>query len=104
MATSFLGRVVDELASTGLALTLLPSDERDDVIPARDVAMDGALVYSCQFESAAREWLVRRKLPLVFVDQDPVPGIASVNVDDRGGARGRRRSTSSTSATVESAS
>jgi DNA-binding LacI/PurR family transcriptional regulator len=87
VATSFLGAVVDELAATGLALTLLPSDERDDVVPARDVALDGALVYSCKFESAARDWLVRRKLPLVFVDQDPVAGIASVNVDDRAGAR-----------------
>ena len=28
VATSFLGAVVDELAATGLALTLLPSDER----------------------------------------------------------------------------
>jgi DNA-binding LacI/PurR family transcriptional regulator len=75
------------LAPTGLAVTLLTSNGRDDVVPARDVAMDGALVYSCRVESAARDWLVRRKLPLVFVDQDPVPGIASVNVDDRGGAR-----------------
>ncbi|MEP6660634.1 MAG: LacI family DNA-binding transcriptional regulator [Acidimicrobiales bacterium] len=87
IATGFLGAVVDELASTGLALTLLTTNEHGDAIPARDVAIDGALVYSCQTQSPAREWLVRRKLPLVFVDQDPVPGIASVNVDDRAGAR-----------------
>jgi DNA-binding LacI/PurR family transcriptional regulator len=87
VATGFLGAVVEELAPTGLALTLLTSNGRDDVIPARDVAMDGALVYSCQPESTARDWLIRRKLPLVFVDQDPVPGITSINVDDRSGAR-----------------
>ena len=87
VATSFMRAVVDELAPTGLALTLLTSHVRDDMIPARDVAMDGALVYSCRPESPARDWLLRRKLPLVFVDQDPVPGITSVNVDDRGGAR-----------------
>ncbi|MGH8777222.1 MAG: LacI family DNA-binding transcriptional regulator [Jiangellaceae bacterium] len=88
VATGFLGAVVDELAPTGLALTLLASNGMDDdVIPARDVAIDGALVYSCQPASMAREWLIRRKLPLVFVDQDPVPGIASINVDDRSGAR-----------------
>ena len=87
IATGFLGAVVDELASTGLALTLLTTNEQGEAIPARDVAIDGALVYSCQTQSLSREWLVRRKLPLVFVDQDPVPGIASVNVDDRAGAR-----------------
>ena len=87
VATSFLGALVDELASTGLALTLLPASDRDDVIAARDLALDGALIYSCRPESAARDWLLRRKLPLVFVDQDPVSGIPTVNVDDAGGAR-----------------
>lgn len=87
VATSFMRAVVDELAPTGLALTLLTSHDRDDVVPARDLAMDGALVYSCRPDSSARDWLLRRKLPVVFVDQDPMPGIASINVDDRGGAR-----------------
>lgn len=86
VATRFLGAVAEELASTGLALTLLTSSTDGDIVPARDVAMDGAIVYSCRTDSAARDWLMRRKLPLVFVDQDPVPGIPSVNVDDRGGA------------------
>jgi DNA-binding LacI/PurR family transcriptional regulator len=91
VATRFLGAVVDGLAPTGLALTLLTSTERDDVVPARDVAIDGALLYSCRPESPAREWLLRRKLPVVFVDQDPQPGISSVNVDDRAGARAAAR-------------
>jgi DNA-binding LacI/PurR family transcriptional regulator len=86
VATRFLSAVVDGLAPSGLALTLLTANERDDMMPARDVAIDGALVYSCRPESTARDWLIRRKLPLVFVDQDPAPGIASVNVDDRAGA------------------
>jgi DNA-binding LacI/PurR family transcriptional regulator len=87
VATAFLGALVDELAATGLALTLLPSSDRDDVIPARDLALDGALIYSCKPESVARDWLLRRKLPLVLVDQDPVRGVGTVNVDDAGGAR-----------------
>jgi DNA-binding LacI/PurR family transcriptional regulator len=87
VATGFLGAVVEELAPTGLALTLLTADGGGDVVPARDVAIDGALVYSCRVESPSRDWLLRRQLPLVFVDQDPVPGIPSVNVDDRAGAR-----------------
>ena len=40
----------------------------------RDVAIDGAIVYSCRPNSAARDWLVRRKIPLVYVDQEPVAG------------------------------
>ena len=87
VATGFLGAVADELAPTGLALTLLTSGVRDEHVPARDVPMDGALVYSCGFDSSAVDWLTRRGLPMVFVDQVPVPGIPSVNVDDRGGAR-----------------
>lgn len=87
IATTFLSAIAEELAPTGLALTLLTVSDRDDVVPARDVALDGALIYSCRPESTARDWLLRRKLPLVFVDQDPLPGISTVNVDDRGGAR-----------------
>jgi DNA-binding LacI/PurR family transcriptional regulator len=88
VATSFLGALAEGLAPTGLALTLLTSDNDDGgPVPARDVAIDGALVYSCRAGSDARDWLVRRKLPLVYVDQDPIPGVTSVNVDDRGGAR-----------------
>jgi DNA-binding LacI/PurR family transcriptional regulator len=88
IATSFLAAVAAELAPTGLALTLLTtSPEQRDVIPARDVAIDGALIYSCDPSSAGTTWLVRRKLPIVLVDQAPQPGLRSVNIDDRGGAR-----------------
>ena len=86
VATNFLGAVADELAPSGRALTLLSTNAHDDVVPARDLALDAALVYSCS-DSPARDWLIRRRLPLVLVDQDPLPGVPSVNVDDRGGAR-----------------
>jgi DNA-binding LacI/PurR family transcriptional regulator len=87
VATGFLGAVAEELAPTGMALTLLASSVVGDRVPARDVPLDGALVYSCGLDSASVEWLKRRGLPIVFVDQVPVTGIPSVNVDDRGGAR-----------------
>lgn len=87
VATTFLGAIAEELAPTGLALTLLSASGRADMIPARDVPMDGALVYSCDTQSPAVEWLRRRKLPLVFVDQAAAPGIPSINIDDRTGAR-----------------
>ena len=87
VSTGFLGAIADELAPTGLALTLLASTVRGDKVPARDVPMDGALVYSCGLDSTAVDWLIRRGLPIVYVDQIPVPGIPSINVDDMGGAR-----------------
>jgi DNA-binding LacI/PurR family transcriptional regulator len=87
VATTFLGAIAEELTPTGLALTLLTSSKNADSIPARDVPMDGALVYSCDTQSPAVDWLRRRQLPLVFVDQTPVSGVASINIDDESGAR-----------------
>ncbi len=87
VATGFLGAVTAELAPTGLALSLVSSSVTGPRIPARDVPMDGALVYSCLGDSAALDWLVRRNLPLVYVDQDPPADAPTINVDDRGGAR-----------------
>lgn len=86
VATTFLGAIAEELGPTGLALTLLSASPQGSMIPARDVPMDGALVYSCNNQSDAVDWLKRRKLPLVFVDQATSPGFASVNIDDRSGA------------------
>ena len=85
VATTFLGAIADGLEPSGLALTLLSSG-RGDVIPAHDVPMDGAFVYSCDTASPGVEWLRRRKLPLVFVDHAPVDE-PSINIDDRSGAR-----------------
>jgi DNA-binding LacI/PurR family transcriptional regulator len=87
VAIAFLAAIGDELGPTGRALTLLSATAQDTFVAARDVAMDGAFVYSCIPDSEAVNWLLRRELPLVFVDQDPVPGHPSVNIDDRGGAR-----------------
>ena len=87
IATGFLGTIAGELAPTGLAITLLSSAVVDDVIPARDVPMDAAIVYSCDPNMTAVDWLTRRNLPMVFVDQEPTRGVTSINVDDRGGAR-----------------
>ena len=94
VATGFLAGVAGELGPTGLAITLLSSSGDpgadhggDEVIPARDVAMDGALVYSCEPGTTAVDWLARRGLPVVYADQEPTRGVACVNVDDRGGAR-----------------
>ena len=87
VAVALLAAIADELGPTGRALTLLPTTKDQPFVPARDVAMDGALVHSCIPKSDSVQWLLRRGLPLVFVDQDPERGYGSVNIDDRGGAR-----------------
>jgi DNA-binding LacI/PurR family transcriptional regulator len=87
-ATGFLAAVADALEPTGLALTLVTTPRQpQEVIPARDVAIDGALIYSCDPTSASTAWIRRRRLPLVLVDQAPESGVPSVNIDDRAGAR-----------------
>jgi DNA-binding LacI/PurR family transcriptional regulator len=90
VATRFLGALTAGLDPTGLALTLL-SASSGPVQPARELPLDGAVVYSCLPRSASLDWLVRRRLPLVHVDQPPDAAHASINIDDRGGARAAAR-------------
>jgi len=87
VSTQLLGAIAEGLKPTGLALTLLSASGTGDIVPARDVAMDGVLVYSCDPETPAVDWLQRRRLPMVFIDQDVVDDVPSVNVADRAGAR-----------------
>ncbi len=91
VATEFLTSVADALTRQGLGVTLLTSGDASGApsgyVPARDVAMDGAIVYICDPASPDIAWLERRGLPMVAVDREPAPHVPSVNVDDRGGAR-----------------
>lgn len=91
VANAFLSAITVELAPTGRALTLLPNVDQPNFVPARDIAMDGAIVSSCSTDSDAVNWLIKREVPLVFVDADPKPPYPSVNVDDRGGASAAAR-------------
>lgn len=87
VSAAFLGAIADELAPDGLALTLLPAGVEGDVVPVRDVAMDGAIAYTCPPGLAALGLLERRKLPIVYVDMPPRKGRTVITIDDRGGAR-----------------
>ncbi len=91
VGTEFLVAVADALSDQGLALTLIVAGVGSDVVPARDVPMDGALVHVSEPGSPEVEWLRRRELPLLTVDQDPLPGVPSINVDDLAGARAAAR-------------
>ena len=86
VSAEFVASVADGLVRRGLALTVLTPPQDDAFVPARDVAIDGALVYTCEPLSAGVEWLSRRALPVVAVDQDLGDAVPGVRVDDRGGA------------------
>jgi DNA-binding LacI/PurR family transcriptional regulator len=86
-ATDMMAAVSAELAPTGLALTLLTAVSPSESLPARDVPLDGAMVLACSDSSESIDWLRRRKLPMVFVDQEPSPDVTCVNIDETGGAR-----------------
>jgi DNA-binding LacI/PurR family transcriptional regulator len=86
-ATDLMAAITAELAPTGLALTLLTAVSPSQWLPARDVPLDGAMVFSCSDSLESVDWLRRRRLPMVFVDQEPVPDVTCVNIDETGGAR-----------------
>jgi len=86
VSAEFVASVADELAQRGMALTVLTPPKDDTFVPARDVAIDAALVYTCEPGSAGVEWLSRRALPVVAVDQDLGAEVPAVRVDDRDGA------------------
>lgn len=86
-SAAFLAAVSDELSNRGMALTLLPASTDQTFVPARDVAVDGVLVYICDPTSPDIGRLERRGLPMVVIDHNQREGHASVNVDDRSGAR-----------------
>ena len=87
---AFLAGIAESSARAGARSRCCRRRRRTASMPARDVAIDGAVVYSCHSDSTAVGWLLRRRLPIVFVDQAPAPGIPSVNVDDRCGRAGGR--------------
>ena len=87
-AARFLAVIAEELGHGGLALTLLPNAGTPEVLPVRDVAMDGAIIYSCSTTESSFGWLRKRRLPLVLVDEPDdgdLGAYSSVNVDDRAG-------------------
>ncbi|WP_231916249.1 LacI family DNA-binding transcriptional regulator [Microbacterium karelineae] len=85
VAIGFVRAATERLAEAGYSLALLHSGSGDN-IPARDVAMDGTIVYACTPQSEAVQHLLRRRLPIVRVEGLPVAGVADVSLDDAAGA------------------
>src|SRR3954462_14751042 len=78
----FLAVITEELGRGGLAPTLLPNLGTRDVLPVRDVAMDGAIISPRSPPDESGGGLRPRQLPLVLVDQPRDDRFPSVNVDD----------------------
>jgi DNA-binding LacI/PurR family transcriptional regulator len=91
VSAELLASVADALNDEGFALTLLAPSERAGFFPARDVAIDAALVYSCNPDTAGIGWLDKRQIPMVTIDSNVRADVPSVNIDDRGGARAAAR-------------
>jgi DNA-binding LacI/PurR family transcriptional regulator len=87
VSAQLFASVADALAEHDLAVTLLTPPQPGGFLPARDVAIDGALVYSCNADTAGIDWLERRRIPMVTIDEILRPDVPGVNIDDRGGAR-----------------
>ncbi|MER6901257.1 LacI family DNA-binding transcriptional regulator, partial [Amycolatopsis sp. NPDC000740] len=88
-----LSITLDALAKTveptGNALLLLPGHEAQEGPPASRVLAaqaDIAVAYSLADGTPALEAVRARGLPLVVIDQPPLPDTARVGCDDRGGA------------------
>ncbi|MDN5725186.1 MAG: LacI family transcriptional regulator, partial [Propionibacteriales bacterium] len=90
-AVTFIGGVVAALSERSLSVGLIAPPAASTPLPARDLAMDGALVYASDPDDPGYRALVERALPVVTIDQ--LDGLAGhgVVVDDRGGAAAATR-------------
>lgn len=86
VAVGFVRAVAGSLADAGYSLVLLHSSGGDGVVPARDIAMDGAIVYSCAPATSAFAALRERRLPIVNVEGSPLPGVPDIGIDNASGA------------------
>lgn len=86
VAVGFVRAVTGLLADAGYSLVLLHSSSPDGVVPAREVAMDGAILYSCTPQTTAVTALQERRLPIVNVESTSVPGAPSITIDNVSGA------------------
>jgi DNA-binding LacI/PurR family transcriptional regulator len=87
VATEFLAGVASVAEPHGRGLTILASPRGGGAGPVSSAVMDGLVIYSVDLDSPGLQAARRRDIPIVLVDQEPDSSTASVNVDDRGGAR-----------------
>lgn len=84
----FLGGVGDASEEMGLGLLLISgSAESRGAVAISDALVDGLIVYSVAEGDPLLAAALKRRLPLVIVDQPMVEGIALVGIDNRAAAR-----------------
>jgi DNA-binding LacI/PurR family transcriptional regulator len=86
VALGFVSAIARALTPRSLSLALLSGHQQPDLVPATDIAMDGLVVYSCLTEDETSRMLMKRRLPMVLVDQPAPPEVSAVNIEDEGGA------------------
>ena len=104
-ASLFLGGLARALEDQGLGLLLIPSPHvfrsqmpgtpalpgqaalPGSVSRVQSASVDGFIVYSASDGSELLGAVLGRGLPVVLVDQTPLPGVAFIGIDDAGGAR-----------------
>ena len=86
--TSALVRgIADACEERRLGLLIVPAALRAaDPRSITEVAVDGFIAYSLPRDAAVLELLLARGARLVVVDEPRLPGVATISVDDRGGA------------------
>jgi DNA-binding LacI/PurR family transcriptional regulator len=89
VAMAFLAGAAEVLEAEGTGLTVMsvPRTGADGPGAVAQAVVDGLIVYSVDADSPGLTAARRRGFPLVLADQQPEPGVPSVTVDDRGGAR-----------------
>jgi DNA-binding LacI/PurR family transcriptional regulator len=86
--TALLRGIADACDERRLGLLIVPGGrDAQDTRSISDVAVDGFIAYSLPRGAAVLDAAIRRGMPLVVIDQPRMPGVTTVSVDDRGGAR-----------------
>ncbi len=80
--------IADACEERRLGLLVIPGASRvRDPRAITDVAVDGFIAYSLPSDTAVLHQVLARGVPVVVVDEPRLPGVATVSIDDPGGAR-----------------
>ncbi len=86
-AVFFLQGVSLATEAARLGLLLLSGSAPEDTALVAEAAVDGLIVFALADDDPLLRAALGRRLPLVLVDQPAPAGVASVGIDDEGGAR-----------------
>lgn len=80
--------IADACEERRLGLLVIPGATRAlEPRAITDVAVDGFIAYSLPRDTPALQQVLSRRVPVVVVDEPRIPGVATISVDDRAGAR-----------------